>query len=151
MKSKTKLIALASLLTISALAFTGCGHWYKHKSPEQKAEWMVEEIQEELELNEAQLAKLNKLKDVALAARKSLKDDHQTHHQQITKLLSEPTLDQTKLQAMVDNKLQFFTSQSPVFIAALADFYDSLTTEQQQEVREKWNKKSERYKHHHWH
>ena len=42
MKSKFKFIALASLFTFSALAFTGCGHWYKHKSPEEKAEWVVD-------------------------------------------------------------------------------------------------------------
>jgi len=151
MKNRFKIISIASVFIFSAVAFSGCGHWYKHKSPEKKAEWIVNEIQDELELNDAQLVKLNHLKDTILTIRKEFKESHKQRHDEFTALLDQATLDQSKLQTMVDTKLEFVGSKSPQVITAAAGFYDSLTAEQQQEIREKWQKRSERHRHYGWH
>jgi len=151
MKPRLKIFSIISLFIVSAIAFTGCGHWYKHKSPEKKAEWIVSEIQEELELNDAQTVKLDELKDVMLSIRKELKESHKQHHDELTLLIDQTTLDQEKLQTMVNSKLEFVGSKSPQVIGAIAGFYDSLTPEQQQEIREKWQKKSKKHRHYGWH
>jgi len=151
MKSRIKVISIASLFIFSVVAFTGCGHWYKHKSPEEKAEWIVSEIQEELDLNDAQMIKLNELKIIALDVRKELKESHAKHHQDVTSLLTEETLDQNKLQSMIDTKIDYFSKKSPEIVQALAGFYDGLTLEQQTKLREEWKEKSEKHRKHHWH
>ena len=151
MKPLIKIISIASLLIFSAVAFTGCGHWYKHKSPEKKAEWIVNEIQEELDLNDAQMIKLNELKVIALDMRKALKESHAKHREDVASLLAEETLDQNKLQSMIDNKIDYFSKKSPEVVQALAGFYDSLSLEQQTKLREEWQEKSEKHGKHHWH
>ncbi len=151
MKSRIKIISIASLFIFSAVAFTGCGYWYKHKSPEEKAEWIANEIQEELELNDSQMTKLSELKVIALDMRKDLKESHVKHKQDITSLLAEETLDQIKLQSMIDNKLEYFSKKSPEVVHALAGFYDSLTLEQKIKLREEWQDMAKKHKRHHWH
>jgi periplasmic protein CpxP/Spy len=51
-------------------------------------------------------------------------------------LVAGNTFDETRAQALVNEKTAALMAQSPEVITALASFYNSLSTEQQQKVRD---------------
>ena len=56
-------------------------------------------------------------------------------------VLAGNTFDRARAQALLSQKTEAVQSQGPKVITALADFYDSLTPEQQQQVRERLEKR----------
>lgn len=140
------------LLLLLGAGFLGsglvaCGH--HNMDPEDKAEWVVKKINKELELNDAQLAKLNVLKDKVLSARKSMHENRQQHHEQVVALIQAPTLDQQQVLAMVQTHSDNLTRLSPDIVAALADVLDSLDSEQKQKLINHINEKSSHWERHH--
>lgn len=136
MKSHTKLITLILVGVLSAGIFAGCQKGIFKHTPEKKAQWIVEEVSEELDLTELQVAKLVSIKDHVLQLRKTYKPVHESTHNDLLALMSEPRLDQDQVLAMINQKTQTLEAESPKVVALLADFYDALTIEQQKTLRE---------------
>ncbi len=134
MKKRNKImIAIASgIALISGLA--ACGH---HRSPEDRAEYMVEKITSKMELTEPQVSKLEALKNELLNVRQSMLAERDTVHEEVNELLNQPTLDQTRALTLVQNRTDSINQKAPQVITALAGFYDSLNPEQQAMLREK--------------
>ncbi len=134
MKKRNKvMIAIASgIALISGLA--ACGH---HRSPEDRAEYMVEKITSKMELTEPQVSKLEALKNELLNVRQSMLAERDTVHEEVNELLNQPTLDQTRALTLVQNRTDSINQKAPQVITALAGFYDSLNPEQQAMLREK--------------
>ena len=149
MKTHSKIIGLIVVAVIGTGIFAGCQKGMFHHGPEKKAKWIVEEITEELDLSNAQVTKLEAISDHALSLRAEFKPKHEATHQNILSLLSEPTLDQDKLNELVNTKVAMFTAQAPEVITLLAGFYDSLDAEQQANLREHVEKRMKRHKKHH--
>jgi len=138
------LIKFAVIVTLGVMA--GCGYGFMHKSPQERAEWMVKNISDELKLNDAQLGKLNALKDELLAVRGDYKQRRSETQKAIGELLSQPTLDQTRALALVKDRTQEVNAKAPQVVSAFAAFYDSLTPKQQKKL---YDEVTERMKRHH--
>ncbi len=136
-----------TLLTAGMLGtMSGCAYSFMHKSPQERAEKIVRNISDELKLNDAQLGKLNALKDELLTMRSDYRKKRSDTKMVIDEILSQPTLDQTRALALIKDRTQEVNDKAPQVVSAFAAFYDSLTPEQQKKLH---NEVTERMKRHH--
>jgi Spy/CpxP family protein refolding chaperone len=139
--------AMVTLITAGMLgAMSGCAHSFMHKSPQESAARIVKNISDELKLNDAQLGKLNALKDELLAMRSDYRKKRSDTKMAIGEILSQPTLDQTRVLALIKDRTREVNDKAPQVVRAFAAFYDSLTPEQQKKVHDEV---TERMKRHH--
>lgn len=150
MSRKKKIISI-SILTVLTLGIitTGCKHRSCHfsKSPEEKIEFFVEHISDELDLTESQEVKV---KSLAEEVHKKIENQKSSTHEIYTVLLEEiksNTVDKEKLNSIVDNKLNKFSEMKPFFIDKFAEFHNILTPEQRVELAEKMEKLHKRMRH----
>lgn len=139
--SRRILMVLAAIGLATGVA--ACGH-HRH-DPEQQAERIIENVTEELDLTQAQQAKLEAVRDAFVSAGKEMRQDRQQGRAEFMSLLEQPKLDRAKAQSLVNQRLDAIRSVSPQIINAMGDFYDSLTPEQQKELRERIQEKMERF------
>jgi len=128
----------ASLLLAGLSA---CSH-RRHELPmsEERAsamrEKMVERVATELTLNAAQKVKLGVLADKLKEQRAALIGSTTDPRAQLQALVAGAQFDRTRAQALVEEKTSAMRSKSPEVIAAMGDFFDSLNSAQQQQVRD---------------
>jgi Spy/CpxP family protein refolding chaperone len=126
--------------TLLAGGLTACGHrMHGPVSDEKVAEFRVKLIDragKELELNDAQKAKLGVLADKLRDQRVALMGTGTDPRAQVQALVAGAQFDKARAQALVDEKTAALRAKSPEVIAAMADFYDSLNPTQQQKVRD---------------
>ena len=140
MKPFIKLAVFA--VAVGMLAVTaGCAH----KSPQERAEWAVKHVSEDLKLNDAQLVKLNALKDQLLTMRGDYVKRRSETQKAIGELLSQPTLNQAQALALIKNRTQEVNDKAPQIVSAFAGFYDSLTPEQQKKLHDEITESIERH------
>lgn len=96
----------------------------------------IEKISDRLDLNADQKAKLGVLADQMIASRKALRGNTDPRTD-LQALVAGDKFDRSKAQQLLDQKLQAAQGNGPQMLAAFGDFYDSLNSEQQQQVREK--------------
>lgn len=138
---KRSLIGLTSL-TVLLGGLSACGHrdhgrgWSDERVTEMRGK-VIEKISDKLTLNDAQKQKLGVLADEVLAQRKALKGDSTDPRAQMQALVKGDKFDRDTALALLNAKTQAVQGQGPKVIAAMADFYDSLNPEQQQQVRER--------------
>jgi len=143
---KKSLIVSASILAIiAAITLSACGH-HRHHDPEKKAEWIVEEISDHLDLNENQAAKLSDVKTALLTHRKQFHENKTEIMDQMIVELQKPEMDKTFLLSVIDQKQDIFNQMAPEVINKLVAFHASLDDEQKQEIIEKMQK---HHKYHH--
>jgi periplasmic protein CpxP/Spy len=116
------------------------GGWSEERVTEMRGK-AIEKVSEKLELNEAQKQKLGVLADEMLAQRKALRGDSADPRTEMKNLIAGEKFDRSKAQTLLDQKTQSVQAGGPRVIAAMADFYDSLTPAQQAQVREKMEKR----------
>ena len=97
---------------------------------------MLERAGKELNLDDAQKARLATLADKLGEQRKALMPQGSDPRVEMQALVSGAKFDREKALAFVDTKTGAVKAKSPEVIAAAADFYDSLKPEQQLKVRE---------------
>jgi Spy/CpxP family protein refolding chaperone len=140
--SKWIIASVGGIALVSTLAVAGPG--FRDRGPGMFGDWMIERMTDNLELNEAQVGKLNNVKDTIMDARKKLRESNKDKGEEILTLLEQPTLDQDKAMAMLTERGDAMKAEAPKVIAAIAGFYDSLTPEQQQTLRETIKEKMDR-------
>lgn len=145
---KKKMVLLIGSGLVATGLLVGCGHSY-HSSPEKKVAHIVEEINEELELQQGQQVKLDKLKEHVLVLIKKHKATKAKKQQELRALLDQPVLDQNAILAHINAKTSMINQESPEVVALTADFYDSLNESQRAEIRKHVDKFSKRHKR--WH
>lgn len=127
---KNKFTILVILTALAALLITGC---YK-KTPEQRAEDLVQHIVTTLDLNVAQTAKLEKIKDEFLARRPEMKSLRDETVQEANRMMRSTEIDQVKLQALLDQN-QIKVDAYIRFVAAkFTEIHDMLTPEQREKL-----------------
>jgi Spy/CpxP family protein refolding chaperone len=142
----------------ASIAFGGiaaCSHRYSHgdmsaMSAEDRAkirERVIDRVSSRLDLNADQKARLRTVADKLEAQRTALMGQGTFQRADIRSLVAGDKFDRTKAQAIVTEKTTALQSKSPEVIAALGDFYDSLSPAQQAKVREFM----ERRRHGWWH
>ncbi|WP_455220986.1 Spy/CpxP family protein refolding chaperone [Kaarinaea lacus] len=149
MKPMTKrLLIVVSSGAIIAGTLVACGH-HRYHDPEKRGEWAVEKVTDELELNEAQKNKLELVHQEILKARKEMQADRQTMRTELLTILEQPHLDRQRVLRIVEEKTTAINQHAPQVVNALGDFYDSLSDEQRQEIREHIAELGEHH-HHYW-
>lgn len=138
------LILAGSLIAFGLIS--GCNH---HATPEQKLNHIAEEINDELDLNAEQLVKLNNLKTHLLELQKNHKTEKEQHHKQLQEILAKPHLDQQSILSHISEKTAFINEKAPEVVALLAGFYDSLSEDQHEKIRQMADKHHKR--HVRWH
>ena len=138
---KRSLIGLAGAGIVLG-SLTACGHRAYHgwrdATPAQAAEWrgkMVDRVAGKLDLNAEQKTKLGTLAEKMHAQRQALRGSGDARAE-LQSLVAGDKFDRAKAQALVQQKTEAVRSGSPDVIAAMGDFYDSLNSAQQQQVRE---------------
>jgi len=138
------LIALTSatllLGGLTACGTRGPGGWSDARVTEMSGK-MVERIGDKLDLNAEQKIKLDAVASEMEAQRKAFRGDSANPRDDIKALIAGDRFDRTKAQALLEQKTAAVQQQGPKVLTALADFYDSLTPVQQQQVRERLDKR----------
>ncbi len=133
-KKKYTIILLASL---TLFAFTGCS-----RTPEERADRIVEHMAKKLELNETQKVRLDKIKGEFLVKRQELITSRGSTFEEANALMRSETIDQARLSALVDKNKEQATDMVQFVFAKFNEIHDILTPEQ----REKLVAKIETYK-----
>ena len=102
----------------------------------ERAEMIQERITERLDLTESQQLKLAKVAEVMKEKRKL----HRELRKDRPQLVSDGKFDRVAAQKMANERIALMQQHAPEMIAAVGDFYDSLTTDQQAELAEIRNK-----------
>jgi len=137
--------ALLGGVTACSHAAHGHGGWHA-TSDDDVARFKsraVEKIGERLELNADQKAKLAVVIDRLHEQRIALRGTSDPRAD-VAALIKDNTFDRWHAQDLLNAKLAAVRDKSPQVIAALGDFYDSLTPAQQQKVREHLQRAGER-------
>jgi Spy/CpxP family protein refolding chaperone len=139
---KRSLIGLATA-TVVLGSITACGTrgdhartWSDERITEVRDK-AVEKISDKLTLNSAQKQKLGVLADEMIASRKAIKGDSADPRTELKALVAGDKFDRTKAQTLLDQKTQAVQGNGPKVLAAFGDFFDSLTPEQQKQVRDR--------------
>jgi Spy/CpxP family protein refolding chaperone len=139
-RNKHVILIVALLAALPVLAVTGC----YHKTPEQRAERVVQRLAATLELDTAQREKLEKMKENFLAKRSDMMKMRQETINDLNEIMLSPQLDQARLNARTE-KIQAHTSDLIRFISTeFAELHDMLTPEQRSKLVEKMEKHEQR-------
>ena len=144
MKTRNKIIIATVSSIVLICGISACAH---HRSPEDRADYMVDKISDNLELTTPQITQLEQLKDELLASRQLMQAERNLVYAELNELISQPTLDQQRALKLVQDRTESIKQKAPQVIAALAEFYDSLNPEQQAAMRKKFEDHKE---HHYW-
>lgn len=102
----------------------------------QKRDKLVDKVASRLDLNEDQKKRLAVLGDKLYAQRTALVGQTKDPRAEMKALVAGDSFDAERAQALVNEKTAALNAKSPEVIAALADFYNSLSATQQQKVRD---------------
>jgi len=97
---------------------------------------MLEHVGKSLDLDATQKTKLKGLADQLHAQHDAFMKTGGDPHERMTALIAGNTFDRAGAQALVNEKVSQIQTSSPALIAAAGDFFDSLNTAQQQQVRD---------------
>lgn len=143
---KRSLIGITAV-TIVLTGLTACGShgdhargWSDDRITEMRGK-AIEKISEKLVLNTDQKAKLGVLADEMIASRKAFMGNAADYRADMKALVAGEKFDRTKAQALLDQKIEVVQGNGPKMLSAFGDFYDSLTSAQQQQVREKMERR----------
>lgn len=136
------LVVVATLASVAAV--TNCRPW-KHKSPEERAEWMAKRITKELDLNDSQKQVLNKIKDEIVAKHKAEKGNHEIQLQEMTTLLRADTIDNARLTALRKRHQAHRESMEAMFVEKTLELHKVLTPEQRNKAADLMEKHMKKF------
>ena len=131
-------------VTLLVGGISACSHRYhdggmSQWSSEDAARWRERALErgaKELQLDEAQKARLGALFDTLREQRNTLVGSTTNPRAELLAMVSGAQFDKARAQALIDEKTAAMRSASPRTIDALAAFYDGLNPEQQQKLRD---------------
>jgi protein CpxP len=126
-RSKYILLIIVLLTTLLALIVSGCCY---HRTPEQRAERVVQHLVSTLKLDAAQTAKLETMKEEFLARRPDMVKMREESFKDVEEMMLSPQLNQARLNARTE-KVEAHTNDLIRFLSAkFAELHDMLTPEQ---------------------
>ncbi len=142
MKGKRQRIIIAGLLAaLVALIVSGC---CRYKTPEQRAERVVQHLVSTLKLDPDQAAKVEKMKEEFLARRPDMVKEREESFKDIKEMMLSPEIDQARLKARTE-KIEAHADDLIRFISAkLAELHDILTPEQRAKLVDEMEKHAQR-------
>lgn len=125
---KFSIIAIV-MAALAALVLSAC----YHRTPEQRADYLVKRMTAELGLNDAQKAQLEKIKNEFLARRSETKLREETV-KEANELMRSAEIDKNRLNALVE-KSQAQASDMINFVTAkFTEIHDMLTPDQREKL-----------------
>ena len=121
-----KSVFLILLLVAGLVFFSGC----RRHGPGHGAEFMVDYVAETLDLDDAQRAKLESIKDELLQKHEEMRTDKEAMHAQAKVLLLSDHIDETAVRAMVNEHRERMNSAIDLVITRFIEFHNMLTPEQ---------------------
>lgn len=112
-----------------ATVFVYCKPW-KNKTPEERAETITKRITKELELNQAQISTLTKIKDEMLAKHYADKAERDAQFKTLTELVRAPTLDRQKLAELKKRHVAARDTAEELFMDKMIELHKILSAEQ---------------------
>jgi Spy/CpxP family protein refolding chaperone len=97
---------------------------------------LTERLTEKMDLTTVQQDKLNVVSDQFQEARGSFRDQRGATRAEVLALLEADTMDREKAMALFEARRQEMESRARIIIAAMADFTDSLSSEQRAQLKE---------------
>jgi Spy/CpxP family protein refolding chaperone len=138
---RTLIGAVTALALVSGLA--ACGHrshdYGANMSAEQyaaKRDKMVDKVASKLDLNADQKKLLAEVGDKMFEQRAALIGQTKDPRAEVKALVAGDKFDAERAQTLINDKTAAIQTKSPEVIAAMANFYNSLSSAQQQKVRE---------------
>ena len=135
MKKPGKFVVAITILALSAIAVTACGH--RHHDPAQRGEWMMKRMTDHLDLNEEQQTKLRAIKMEFESSMQKYQDQRRQLFDRLAANIESPELDKQLLMEMVQTRKQAYDDIAPRIIDKVIDFHASLNAEQKKKVAEK--------------
>lgn len=123
------------LMLVMFFGVSACRPW-KHKSPEERANWLVKRISKELDLSEGQKQVLNKIKEEFLAKHRSERPQMQENVRSLSELVRSETIDQAKLAELRKKHRAQRESMENFFVEKALEFHKILTPEQRAKAAE---------------
>ena len=137
-------ILLLGFLVASLAFFSGC----RRHSHAHKAEFMVDYINETLDLNAGQQEQLNQIKDELMEKARQMHADKESIHEELVTQLRSEEIDKVRVKALVAEHRAKMDEIVDLLVDRLAEFHKTLTPEQKDklvakiETFEKWHGKS---------
>lgn len=132
---------------LTTLLVVGCT---LSRTPEERAQAMVEQIAWKLDLNSEQEANASQIADVILQMRSALRGEDGENHQALFDLLKAETFDAAQAQTVYEEGRQQIDLYMPQLIHAYSVFHASLTLEQRQELSDRLAWLHDHHHHHHY-
>ena len=120
------------------------GGWFGSPSPDERADRMVEEIADELDLDDSQTALLNRIKDEMMAKRQEMKGDKEMFQKALLEETKSESFDKARIQGLVDAHIVKARETAPFFLQKIVELHAALTPEQRQLVVEHIKEKKEK-------
>ncbi len=144
MKNSSKII-LVSVLVLgvsgTVLAF-GAKHHYENMSMQERTDMFNYHISRKLDLNTEQEIKLESLTSRFSEIAQQLRQQRSDRAQFIEDLLDDGPLDQTAMLQKITQKTDLVNQNAPEMVALIAQFVDSLDSDQKSELKQMIQKRS---------
>jgi protein CpxP len=136
------LLAVTGLGAGAASLISGCHH---HRSPEEKAAWVVKKISGELDLTDAQKPKLQAIADFMVNERKIHESQREENYAFALAQVRGERLDRSEVERRINRKLDDMKQKAPRLVELVSEFHASLSPEQREKAATKLEKL------HQWH
>lgn len=142
------------LLTLAVVTVTSCAISDRHDNSDgyqgKFSKVMSYKLSRKLDLTDPQKDNLNALVAQVRESHDTMNTDGSDHKQALKALLREASLDQQKLQQMLNHKADAIKVESPVVIQAFATFTNSLDQNQREKLVDMMDHRSHRSSHWGW-
>ncbi|MBN8222501.1 MAG: Spy/CpxP family protein refolding chaperone [Spirochaetes bacterium] len=125
----TKRFVLVIGAVLLATVFVYCKPW-KNRTPEERAEVIAKRITKELELNQAQMSTLEKIKEEMIAKHKAGKNERDAQFKAMTELVRAQNIDRSKLSALKARHDALRDADEELFLDKVVELHKVLTPEQ---------------------
>jgi protein CpxP len=132
MVKKIFIMSMAVIAAGGILFATGCAH--RCKTPEKRAEWIVDKIKNKLDLSKEQVTEVNKIKDEILAKRDEFKSLHEGVYETVLKEIRSDKIDVNGINQLLSAKEVKFKELRIFMISEAAKFHAVLTPEQREKL-----------------
>ncbi len=147
--------AIASVVAFNAYSGQSgsggmCSTWYGHRGPHElfgskdatrHVDFVVDRIMNEVKADDAQKLKARGIAEAVAGDLKVLATQHRESHREFVAILSEPTLDRAKLEALRSKTAHSVDESSKRITVAMADLAEVLTPAQRLQLVERIEKK----------
>ena len=136
MKTSSKIIITVLTLGMAGGVFAYGAHKFNNMTMQDKVEMVNDRVASKLDLDQTQQNNFSAMSSKMVALLQQAKSQTGDHQAMIQGLITEQPLDQTALLERINAKTSLVNQHAPEMVALLANFVDSLNTEQKAELKE---------------